>query len=1198
MKKVLSVYVLCLCLNPNKCLSQFPFTLPAGFSSELVFRGGQDAVSIAFDPDGNILVADKNGNILLFRDCVLNTLIEIPVDVMGERGLLGIALDPEYSHNKYVYVYYTVAGEGHNRVSRFPYLDDPIQPEQEEILLELDNLTETPFHNGGALAFGPDGKLFITTGDGAMREKAQSHQSLLGKILRLNPDGSIPTDNPFYSTNSGVYKSIYALGLRNPFTFSFSDNGKLYANDVGESTWEEINEIHPGMNYGWPLVEGKASENPDIQVPDNYVDPLYVYGHDVGCSITGAAFSGHSNTQFPEEYRGKYFFGDFCTPSITMFDPVTHEVSPFLTHRQAIHIAFNDKGEMFYIVFPGGNGGELWKISYLQEGPPVVTANPDTLIVSVGEAAGFRIEATGQAPLTFQWLRNGVEIPGATSSSFTLEGTIVEDNGDTFFCRVTNQEGTVASDTALLIVTERTRPVVNIEVMDGTEPYTAGDTIVVKGSAFDDVDGNLPASGLQWRIDFHHNFHFHPVISELHDADSIGIAVPRFGETSANVWYRIHLTAVNSIDLATSSFIDVHPKTAEITVTSNIENPITVLLDGTPEMTPYIFEAVAGMTRNLTTLPYHYQNEQLYAFDNWSGTSPDLSQTFNVFENDTTLVANYLEMPWGEGTGLTGRYYNDPNASVRVVDLERTDGPLDFDWTGQSPSPEITADTFGVTWEGYIKVPASANYSFHTETDGGIAVSIADTLIVNEAENNALQEFEGSVYLEGGMLYPVTITFSNRLQGIAKFSWNCPGVFPKMIVPREALYDLSNKPTALLTNEAPQLFALGDTLFASGEAMDSEGVPIPQDNFTWTIYLAGPDTAIALNKTQGVDSLYYPIPDSLNYIAGSWIVIRLEARDSGGFPASATRKLDPILRTVHIESETDGIALNLNHESLSSPQDITVIQGFNVLLEVVDTFFIREKVMYLYSDWAANDPINFHVSGDTTILLNYMEIPLNNGTGLTGEYFSGDMEGGQTPDSVRIDPQLDIQFDNLASALTINWSGFIVPPIDGNYVLKLAAMDGAQLKFEAITYPTDNGAVSTDAISLKKERLYPVEINYETPGPKGRINFSWMSDSFPEHTIPMYQLYPELVTGEEASNAGGLRIYPNPTSDFVNIQLPEGNRFNELTLINPLGQLLFFHAIDISAEALLLDLRGYRNGLYILQLSGSEGFRTFKVLKY
>jgi hypothetical protein len=89
-----------------------------------------------------------------------------------------------------------------------------------------------------------------------------------------------------------------------------------------------------------------------------------------------------------------------------------------------------------------------------------------------------------------------------------------------------------------------------------------------------------------------------------------------------------------------------------------------------------------------------------------------------------------------------------------------------------------------------------------------------------------------------------------------------------------------------------------------------------------------------------------------------------------------------------------------------------------------------------------------------------------------------------------------------------------------------------------------------------------------------------------------------LVTGEEASNAGGLRIYPNPTSDFVNIQLPEGNRFNELTLINPLGQLLFFHAIDISAEALLLDLRGYRNGLYILQLSGSEGFRTFKVLKY
>src|SRR5690606_21918961 len=196
---------------------------------------------------------------------------------------------------------------------------------------------------------------------------------------------------------------------------------------------------------------------------------------------------------------------------------------------------------------------------------------------------------------------------------------------------------------------------------------------------------------------------------------------------------------------------------------------------------------------------------------------------------------------------------------------------------------------------------------------------------------------------------------------ILEFYWSSLGTFPKMIVPREALYDISNQPTAFLTSEGPELFALGDTLIASGEAMDSEGIPIPPENFTWTIYLVSPDTSVVLNTAQGIDSLYYPVPDSLDYIDGSRMLIYLEARDSNGFPAHDTRELDPILSTVRIHGEIEGTSVILNNEVASTPQEITVIQGFHFHLEVLDTFLIRERVMYVYSDWPATDPINFHV---------------------------------------------------------------------------------------------------------------------------------------------------------------------------------------------------------------------------------------------
>jgi len=169
---------------------------------------------------------------------------------------------------------------------------DAAAPGSEAIILELNNLSSATNHNGGPIHFGPDGKLYIGVGENANDANSQTLSNLLGKMLRINADGSIPTDNPFYHTATGNNRAIWALGLRNPFTFAFqSGTTRMFINDVGESTYEEINDGIAGSNYGWPTTEGPTS-NPAFR------SPIYFYGHGAsdtsGCAIVAPAtrFSG------------------------------------------------------------------------------------------------------------------------------------------------------------------------------------------------------------------------------------------------------------------------------------------------------------------------------------------------------------------------------------------------------------------------------------------------------------------------------------------------------------------------------------------------------------------------------------------------------------------------------------------------------------------------------------------------------------------------------------------------------------------------------------------------------------------------------------------------------------------------------------------------------------------------------------------
>ena len=213
--------------------------------------------SFAFLPDGDALVTERDSGRLL-RVSPSGDVSEIqtlPEGGSGEGGLLGVAVSPNYEDDRYIYAYYTT--EVDNRVGRFRMGERP------ELILT--GIPYNTYHDGGRIKFGPDGMLYVTTGDAGDSANSQHRNSLGGKILRIEPDGSIPPDNPFPNN------PVYSYGHRNVEGLAWDAHGRLYASEFGENTWDEVNRIEPGKNYGWPEVEGMGGED------QGYVDPITVW---------------------------------------------------------------------------------------------------------------------------------------------------------------------------------------------------------------------------------------------------------------------------------------------------------------------------------------------------------------------------------------------------------------------------------------------------------------------------------------------------------------------------------------------------------------------------------------------------------------------------------------------------------------------------------------------------------------------------------------------------------------------------------------------------------------------------------------------------------------------------------------------------------------------------------------------------------
>lgn len=397
-------------------LPNAPRSLPDGFADTRVVALG-DPLALAPLPDGRLLATTKNGELWLVSPSrkTKQLLLDLRnrVCTERERGLSGVAASPHFGRDGYVYLYYTFrkggkCGYGHiaypvNRLSRFRLREDKVDPASEKVILDkIPSFGAT--HNAGDIHFGNDGLLYVSVGDGGRDYRGRSDSSLangaardmnvlLGKIVRINPDGSVPAGNPYHGKRAvrcalagvappgKVCREIFATGLRNPFRLAFDPNVKgtrFYINDVGEYAYEEVDEGIRGADYGWNLYEGPCVNDyihqpflrfhvPCGKQPKGLTPPLFAYRHPTCGAITGAAFV--PNGSWPTSFRNAYLFADFNCGRIVALMGKGRELSRTVFAQPQlvtlISMVFGRKryrNTLYYTTYAGG--GEVRAIRY------------------------------------------------------------------------------------------------------------------------------------------------------------------------------------------------------------------------------------------------------------------------------------------------------------------------------------------------------------------------------------------------------------------------------------------------------------------------------------------------------------------------------------------------------------------------------------------------------------------------------------------------------------------------------------------------------------------------------------------------------------------------------------------------------------------------------------------------------------------
>ncbi len=624
--------------------------LPTGFTQKKLTNGGiAEATALAHAPDGRIFIAERGGNVKVFQNGAVTTVHTAQTVTDAEQGLLGITLHPNFATNGKIYIFYT------NTQMTYHYIDALTITANNQVtsvnrVMQLDSIINGA-HNGGALLF-RQGYLYVAVGESNSASWSPRLDTYRGKILRLTEDGQPAPGNPYYDTPGAnrQQRSIWARGLRNPWKMALDPlSQKIFVMDVG-GDYEEINDVtNPdpakGYNYGWSQ-DGKTGSGQAAGT----ITGAYYYDHSNdkgGCAITSGVFFNPPATNYPPEYRNKFFFTDWCRDWYRFVD--VNNLTPQSQYTEFAPKGFTrilgtsvgNDGNIYYIEY--ANNGNLWRIEYNNNQSPIVVNQPTPLTVTAGDPAQFSVTASGGVPMSFQWQKNGVNIQGATAATYSIAQTTRADSG-LYRCVVINHIDTAISNAAKLTVLPfNARPVPHILTPNGDLKWSVGTIVSFSGSATDTEDGTLPASAYKWEARFFHkdtetSEHWHPGPTLPSGVKTGSFTADNLGESSPNIWFRLLLTVTDSNGRTGVDSVDIYPNKIGVMAKTNVDGLQIVL--GKEAPSPIFKQMVINSLTTLQAITPQILGDSTYEFVSWAHGGEAL-QSIRVPEYDTVFVATY-----------------------------------------------------------------------------------------------------------------------------------------------------------------------------------------------------------------------------------------------------------------------------------------------------------------------------------------------------------------------------------------------------------------------------------------------------------------------------------------------------------------------------------------------------------------------------
>uniref|UniRef100_UPI00117DBFD9 PQQ-dependent sugar dehydrogenase n=1 Tax=Microbulbifer mangrovi TaxID=927787 RepID=UPI00117DBFD9 len=658
--------------------------LPQGFQKELILSGVDQPVYLAQLPDSRMLLLSKVGTVYIFDPSSVpaqaSVYLTLPdVDSASERGLTSIAVDPDFASSGSIYIFYSHAPSKRFRISRFTHQGNTADLASEQVIWQDNENVRDCCHYGGGLQFGPDGKLYLTTGEEFDGPQSQDLTRAGGKIIRINKDGSAPSDNPFADGPGGNLDEIWAYGLRNPYRAHWDlIKQRLYISEVGgnvqETAREDIHLGRAGANYGWPYCEGECTD-------ETYDPPIFSYSHSGSTPSGGAVTAGtvYRGDLYPSLYNEVFFFADYAQGFIRYLSfnsqgDVTGDFG-FASRDDGViapvHVILGEDGALYYVDYYLGSvsrityssGNQAPEISSLDVSPG---SGPAPLTVTFSAVA---TDFEGD-PLTYTWhLGNGTTVTGPS-----IQYTYEQNGSYSVYLEVSDGDRSVISSPTSIQV--GFKPEITIDSPADGMLFRAGDTINFSGSAYDN-DGILVDESFEWNIDFLHNAHTHPVLSGYNSANGQLEINTKGHDYHDATGYRLKLKVTDQDGLSSTSQVSIYPDKVDLNFVS-VPAGLPVFIDGVQHTAPFVYDSVIDFNHVISVPMAHCVGDVAYEFVSWSNGQ---NSTYNlpVPDTDTTYEAVF------QAVGSCGSFPTDGLVLSLSGDIgvQTTDGVV-TDWLDQS----------------------------------------------------------------------------------------------------------------------------------------------------------------------------------------------------------------------------------------------------------------------------------------------------------------------------------------------------------------------------------------------------------------------------------------------------------------------------------------------------------------------------------